>query len=47
MIAPREQERNAAHPGLQRLDHGRPGIPVTLFVFDVLAVEGLCTTMQP
>jgi bifunctional non-homologous end joining protein LigD len=27
--------------------HGRGGIAVTLFVFDVLAVEGLATTMQP
>lgn len=27
--------------------HGRPGIAVTLFVFDVLAVAGLPTTMQP
>jgi ATP-dependent DNA ligase len=27
--------------------HKRLGINVTLFVFDVLAVEGLSTTMQP
>ena len=27
--------------------HGRAGITVTLFVFDVLAVEGLPTTMLP
>ena len=27
--------------------HGRTGIALTLFVFDVLAVEGLATTMQP
>lgn len=27
--------------------HGRTGITLTLFVFDVLAVEGLSTTMQP
>jgi len=30
-----------------RMLHGRSGIPVVLFVFDVLAVEGLPTTMQP
>ena len=30
-----------------RMLHGRPGIPVTYFVFDVLGVEGLATTMQP
>src|SRR4051794_25032027 len=29
-----------------RMLHGRPGIAVTLFVFDVLAVEGLATTAQ-
>jgi ATP-dependent DNA ligase len=27
--------------------HGRPGIAVTLFVFDVLAVEGLPVTASP
>ena len=27
--------------------HRRTGIPLTLFVFDVLAVEGLPTTMLP
>jgi ATP-dependent DNA ligase len=27
--------------------HGRPGVAPTLFVFDVLAVEGLPTTVQP
>ena len=27
--------------------HGRPGIGVTYFVFDVLAVEGLGTTAKP
>ena len=27
--------------------HGRTGVALTLFVFDVLAVEGLSTTMQP
>ena len=30
-----------------RMLHGHPGIALTLFVFDVLAVEGLATTMQP
>jgi bifunctional non-homologous end joining protein LigD len=30
-----------------RMLHGRTGIALTLFVFDVLAVEGLPTTMQP
>src|SRR5215218_4488876 len=30
-----------------RMLHGRPGIAVTLFVFDVLAVEGLPVTSQP
>jgi bifunctional non-homologous end joining protein LigD len=38
-------------PGFHRLSsrilHGRPGIRVTYFVFDVLAVEGLATTMLP
>jgi bifunctional non-homologous end joining protein LigD len=28
-----------------RLLHGRSGVPVLLFVFDLLAVEGLATTM--
>ena len=28
-----------------RMLHGRPGVALTLFVFDVLAVEGLATTM--
>jgi hypothetical protein len=28
-----------------RMLHGRAGIALTLFVFDVLAVEGLATTM--
>ncbi len=30
-----------------RMLHGRPGIVVTYFVFDVLAVAGLATTVQP
>jgi bifunctional non-homologous end joining protein LigD len=30
-----------------RMLHGRPGIAVTLFVFDVLAVEGLAVTSLP
>src|SRR3954471_6431033 len=30
-----------------RMLHGRPGIAVTLFVFDVLAVEGLPVTATP
>jgi bifunctional non-homologous end joining protein LigD len=30
-----------------RMLHGEAGIPITLFVFDVLAVEGLPTTMLP
>jgi bifunctional non-homologous end joining protein LigD len=30
-----------------RMLHGRAGIAVTLFVFDVLAVEGLPTTPRP
>ena len=30
-----------------RMLHGRGGIALTLFVFDVLAVEGLSTTIQP
>ena len=38
-------------PGFHRLSsrmlHGRTGIAVTLFVFDVLAVEGLSATMLP
>jgi ATP-dependent DNA ligase len=31
----------------ERMLHGRAGIAVTLFVFDVLPVEGLATTSQP
>jgi hypothetical protein len=27
--------------------HARPGVAVTLFVFDVLAVEGLPVTASP
>ncbi len=38
-------------PDFQRLSsrmlHGRAGIALTLFVFDVLGVEGLATTMLP
>src|SRR5215217_556504 len=30
-----------------RMLHGRRGVAVTLFVFDVLAVEGLATTGRP
>ena len=41
----------AGRPDFHRLSsrmlHGRGGIAVTLFAFDVLAVEGHATTMQP
>jgi bifunctional non-homologous end joining protein LigD len=42
-----ETGRPDFHRLSSRMLHGRPGIAVTLFVFDVLAVEGLATTMQP
>jgi bifunctional non-homologous end joining protein LigD len=39
------------HPDFHRLGrrmlHGDASIPVTLMVFDMLAVEGLATTAQP
>src|SRR5215210_1859162 len=35
------------HRLTSRMLHGRDGIAVTLFVFDVLGVEGLPTTSQP
>ena len=35
------------HRLTSRMLHGRTGIALTLFVFDVLAVEGLATTMEP
>src|SRR3954449_8220359 len=42
-----EDGRPDFHRLSSRVLHGRPGIALTLFVFDVLAVEGLSTTMLP
>ena len=47
LVAPDETGRPDFHRLSSRMLHGRPGIALTLFVFDVLAVEGLATTMQP
>jgi bifunctional non-homologous end joining protein LigD len=46
LVAPDETGRPDFHRLSSRMLHGRPGIALTLFVFDVLAVEGLATTMQ-
>jgi bifunctional non-homologous end joining protein LigD len=46
-VALDESGRPDFHRLSSRMLHGRPGIALTLFVFDVLAVEGLATTMQP
>jgi bifunctional non-homologous end joining protein LigD len=47
LVALLEDGRPDFHRLSSRVLHGRAGIPLTLFVFDVLAVEGLSTTMQP
>ena len=47
LVALDESGRPDFHRLSSRMLHGRPGIPATLFVFDVLAVEGLATMMQP
>ena len=47
LVALDETGRPDFHRLSSRMLHGRPGLAVTYFVFDVLAVEGLATTMQP
>jgi bifunctional non-homologous end joining protein LigD len=47
LVALDENGRPDFHRLSSRMLHGRGGIAVTLLVFDVLAVEGLATTMQP
>jgi bifunctional non-homologous end joining protein LigD len=47
LVALDETGRPDFHRLSSRMLHGRPGIALTLFVFDVLAVEGLPTTMLP
>ena len=47
LVALDESGRPDFHRLSSRVLHGRGGIAVTLFVFDVLAAEGLPTTMQP
>jgi ATP-dependent DNA ligase len=47
LVALDETGRPDFHRLSARMLHGRTGIALTLFVFDVLAVEGLLTTMQP
>src|SRR5215217_7837612 len=47
LVALDESGRPDFHRLSSRVLHGRPGISLTLFVFDVLAVEGLSMTMQP
>jgi bifunctional non-homologous end joining protein LigD len=47
LVALDETGRPDFHRLSSRMLHKRRGIEVTLFVFDVLAVEGLPTTMQP
>ena len=51
LTASSSRSTRAGRPDFHRLSsrllHGRSGITVTLFVFDVLAVEGLPTTMLP
>jgi bifunctional non-homologous end joining protein LigD len=45
LVALDESGRPDFHLLSLRMLHGRAGIPAVLFVFDVLAVEGLATTM--
>ena len=47
VVALDESGRPDFHRLSSRMLHGRAGITLTLFVFDVLAVEGLPTTMLP
>ena len=47
LVALGEDGRPDFHQLSSRMLHGRGGIALTLFVFDVLAVEGLATTMLP
>jgi bifunctional non-homologous end joining protein LigD len=47
LVALADDGRPDFHRLSSRMLHGRAGIALTLFVFDVLAVEGLPTTMQP
>jgi hypothetical protein len=47
LVALGKEGRSDFHRLSSRVLHGRPGIALTLFVFDVLAVEGLSTAMQP
>jgi bifunctional non-homologous end joining protein LigD len=47
LVALDETGRPDFHRLSSAMLHGRPGIAITLFVFDVLAVEGLATTMLP
>src|SRR3954462_10864424 len=47
LVALGEDGRPDFHRLSSRVLHGRRGIALTLFVFDVLAVEGLSTTMLP
>ena len=47
LVALDETGRPDFHRLSARMLHGRTGVLVTYFVFDVLAVEGLATTAQP
>ena len=47
IVALYDDGRPDFHRLSSRMLHGRGGIAVTYFVFDVLAVEGLATTMLP
>ena len=47
LVALADDGRPDFHRLSSRMLHGRAGIALTLFVFDVLAVEGLSTTMLP
>jgi len=47
LVASAEDGRPDFHRLFSRMLHGRTGIALTLFVFDVLAAKGMSTTMQP
>ena len=47
LVALADDGRPDFHRLSSRMLHGRTGITLTYFVFDVLAVEGLATTMLP
>ena len=47
LVALAEGGRPDFHRLSSRMLHGRVGVALTLFVFDVLAVQGLSTTVQP